>query len=263
MLKLISICWVGAVLPLAAVVAGCSGTAAPAGGPVRVEISHVLGAAPLQFEAATAHRTAAGEDFTVSKLRYYLSNVRLRRDDGQWFAAPGKPESSEGYHLIDAAVPASQQFELAQVPPGRYTGIEFLLGIDAARNHAGAQTGTLDPARGLFWSWKTGYIFFAFEGQSPQSRDGAKALTYHVGGEASAARTVFLPLAPKPARVEPRLLPTIHLKADVGRLFDAPQAIRFAELASAMDAKSNAPIADNAATLFVVDHLHHEPLPVQ
>lgn len=261
--KLISPWRIATGLSLAGLLVGCGGAATPAGGPVRVEISHVLGAAPLQLEAATPHRTAAGEDFTVRKLRYYLSNVRLRRDDGQWFAAPGKPESSEGYHLIDAAVPASQQFDIAQVPPGRYTGIEFLLGIDAARNHAGAQTGTLDPARGLFWSWKTGYIFFAFEGHSPQSRDGARALTYHVGGEASAARTVFLPLAPKPARVEPRLRPTIHLKADVGRLFDAPRAIRFAELASAMDAKSSAPIADNAATLFVVDHLHHEPLPAQ
>jgi len=247
----------------AVALAACGAAATPAGSPVRVEISHFAGAAPLVPSDAQAITTASGESFTVSKLRYYLSNVRLRRSDGSWFAAPQNAESSEGYQLIDAAVPASTKFEVANVPPGQYTGIEFLLGIDAARNHAGAQTGALDPARGLFWSWKTGYIFFAFEGHSPQSSDSAKALTYHVGGDAAAARTVFLPLAPKPARVEPRLVPTIHLKADVGRLFDAPQAIRFGELASAMDARSSTPIADNAAAFFAVDHLHHEPLRAQ
>lgn len=165
--------------------------------------------------------------------------------------------------LIDAADAASQRFEIAGVPPGRYTGIELLLGIDAARNHAGAQTGTLDPARGLFWTWKTGHISFVFEGRSPQSGSGGQALRYHVGGAASAARSVFLPLAPKPARVEPCLMPTIHLKADVGRLFDTPHAIRFGELASAMDAVSSAPVADNAAAMFSVDHLHEEPLPAR
>ena len=240
--------------------AACGAASAPAGSPVRVEISHFAGAAPLRLGDAPPITTASGDAFTLSKLRYYLSNFRLRRADGSWFVAPQSAESSEGYHLVDAAVPASTTFEIANVPAGNYTGIEFLIGIDAARNHAGAQTGALDPARGLFWSWKTGYIFFQFEGHSPQSTSSGQTLTYHVGGDATAARTVLLPLAPKPARVEARLVPTIHLKADVGRLFDAPNAIRFGELSAAMDAERVRPIADNVAALFTVDHLHHEPL---
>lgn len=243
----------------AALLAAC-GVDAPAGTPVRVEISHLINGAPLIVGSESSASTAAGEAFTVSKLRYYLSNFRLRRADGSWFAAAQNAESSEGYQLIDAAVPASATFEIANVPAGSYTGIEFLIGVDAARNHAGAQTGALDPTRGLFWSWKTGYIFFLFEGHSPQSASSGQTLTYHVGGDASAARTVLLPLAPKPARVETRLVPTIHLKADVGRLFDAPNTIRFGELSAAMDAERVRPIADNAAALFTVDHLHHEPL---
>lgn len=245
---------------LAAAALTACGAAAPESAPVRVEISHVAGAAPLLLRDAPPITTASGDAFTVGKLRYYLSNFRLRRADGSWFVAQQSAESSEGYHLVDAAVPASTTFEIANVPAGNYTGIEFLIGIDAARNHAGAQTGALDPARGLFWSWKTGYIFFLFEGHSPQSTSSGQTLTYHLGGDDSVARTVMLPLAPKPARVEARLVPTIHLKADVGRLFDAPNAIRFGELSAAMDAARVRPIADNVAALFTVDHLHHEPL---
>ena len=251
--------WKHALNAACALALAACGAAVPESAPVRVEISHVAGAAALTLDA-TPIATASSETFTVGKLRYYLSNFRLRRADGSWFAAAQNAESSAGYQLIDAALPASTTFEITSVPPGQYTGIEFLIGVDAKRNHAGAQTGTLDPTRGLFWSWKTGYIFFAFEGHSPQSTSSGQTLTYHVGGDAKAARTVFLPLAPKPARVEARLVPTIHLKADVGRLFDAPHAIHFAQLSSAMDAAGTAPVADNAAAMFSVDHLHHEPL---
>lgn len=245
-------------LLLAAVLAGCAGQE-EAGSPLRVEISHVVGAAPLQ--ADRSYPTAAGDEFAVTKLRYYLSNVRLRRQDGSWFAARQNPASSEGYYLIDEAVAGSKAFEIAGVPAGTYDGIEFLVGIDAARNTAGAQTGTLDPARGLFWTWKSGYIFFLFEGRSPQSTAAGQALTYHIGGaaEPTLARTVFLPLAPKPARVEAALLPTVHLHADLARVFSGSHEIRIAALDSAMDSHSGLPIADNVAGIFSVDHLHHEP----
>jgi len=244
----------------AAVLVACGGAAAPPGVPVRVEISHLAHGAPLVVGGDTGIATAAGDSFTVSKLRYYLSNFRLRRPDGSWFTAAQDPNSSAGYQLVDAAKPQSGQFEMTGVPPGSYTGIEFLIGVDEARNHAGAQTGALDPLHGLFWTWKTGYIFFQLEGHSPQSASPGQTLTFHIGGGAAATRTVFLPLAPKPARVEARVRPVIHLHADVGQLFDQPHTVRFATLSSAMSAEASAPVADNAAAMFRVDHLHHEPV---
>lgn len=203
-----------------------------AGLSLRVEITHVVGTEPLRLDG-TAYRSAAGDEFTVTRLRYYLSNVRLHRADGSWFTAPRDDRSSQGYYLIDESDAASKTFDIAPVPAGDYDGIEFLVGVDAARNTAGVQSGTLDPARGLFWTWKSGYIFFLFEGRSPQAPAADHALEFHIGGAGAPvlSRTVYLPLAPDAAHVDARLRPLVHLHADIGALFTGAHEIRFADTA--------------------------------
>ena len=237
--------------------AGCGHGAAQGGLPLRIEISHVVGDAPLQL--GDSYKTAAGDVWSAERLRYYLSNFRLRHADGSWFVNPQSADSSRGYFLVDEADAASKQFQIGPLPTGTYSGIEFLVGVDAARNGAGAQTGTLDPARGMFWTWNTGYIFFLFEGHSPQSADAAHALTYHVGGGSAApARSVFLPLQPA-VTVDADNSAEIHLYVDLARLFDGAHTLRFAALSSAMDPQSAALVADNSAGLFRVDHVHRLP----
>lgn len=254
------VCGLSSAVLAAALVTGVAGCNTEKGSPVRIEISHVVGSAPLQL-GGSVYATAGGDSFSVSRLRYYLSNFRLKRKDGSWFVPAADPKSSQGYYLIDEADGASKAFEIVGVPAGEYVGIEFLVGIDTARNTAGVQSGTLDPAHGLFWTWKTGYIFFQLEGSSPQSKLERQGLSFHIGGsdEPSLARTVFLPLAPKPARVESRLLPIIHLHADLAGVFHGVHEISLAETSTAMDSPSGRPFADNIAGIFRVDHLHHEP----
>jgi hypothetical protein len=233
--------------------------------PLSLEISHVVGEQPLQLDDGSAgirYASASGDQFSVARLRYYLSNFRLRRADGSWYQAPADPKSSAGYFLVDAADPASQTFEFIDAPAGDYSGIAFVLGVDDARNSAGAQTGTLDPARGMFWTWRTGYIFLSLEGASPQSTADRHALTFHVGGgggKASLARTVFLPTGDTPLRVRANIEPRLHLHADVGALFHAAHDIHLAELNTVMDASQGSELADNAAAMFRIDHIHHEP----
>ena len=55
-----------------------------------------------------------------------------------------------------------------------------MVGVDSARNVSGAQTGALDPAKGMFWTWNTGYIMAKLEGNSPASPTGI--FEYHIGG---------------------------------------------------------------------------------
>lgn len=249
----------GAVALLALVLAGC-GKDREAGLPLSVEISHLLGERPLQL-GAEAYSLPGGEQLQVERLRYYLSNFRLRRADGSWAAAARSEHDARGYFLVDESEPATRRFDVAGLAPGAYEGIEFLIGVDAARNAAGAQTGGLDPARGMFWTWNTGYIFLKLEGRSPQSTASGQAVSYHVGGGHAAgnARTVYLPLGTKPLKLAPELVATVHLHADLAALFGGEKPLRIAEHASIMDPAGGALVADHYPGLFRVDHVHHEP----
>lgn len=247
------------ILPLLALVLGLGGCTRAPELDVEIDISHLVGSEPLRLDEGR-YRNAAGEEFTVQRLRYYLSLPRLRRADGSWFEPQYPAESAAAYHLVDESRPESRRLRLAGVPAGEYTGIEFLLGVDDARNHAGAQSGALDPAQGMFWTWKSGYIFLKAEGNSPASPASARTFSYHVGGgEPSLARRVYLPFGEKPIRVDQRIRPTVHLAADLGALFAAVNVVSIARLPEAMDPVAAKPLADNAAAMFRVDHLHHEP----
>ena len=242
---------------LAAALALCTAACGPRTAdsqPLRIEISHVVGDQPLQL--GQDYTTAAGDHWSADKLRYYLSNFRLRRSDGGWFVNPQREDRSDGYFLVDEADGSSKQLSIGPVTSGQYGGIEFLIGVDPQRNTAGAQTGTLDPTRGMFWTWNTGYMYLLFEGHSPQSADEAHALSYHVGGGSAApARSVYLPLQPA-ITLDAAHGAEIHLYADVGRLFEGAHTLRFAATASAMDPATATLVEDNSAAMFRVDHVH-------
>ncbi|WP_299693547.1 MbnP family protein [Hydrocarboniphaga sp.] len=232
--------------------------------PLHVEISHVVGEQPLQL--GSDYALADGDHLSIDKLRYYLSNFRLRRHDGSWSAGERSERDARAYFLVDESQPGSKTLSVDGFAAGDYEGLEFLIGVDAARNAAGAQTGALDPEHGMFWTWNTGYIFFKLEGHSPQSTATGHSLSYHIGGSrepANNARTVYLPLGTKPLKLAAELTSTVHLHADIAALFQSPSqspdALSIAEHANIMDPAGGKLVADRYAELFRVDHVHHEP----
>lgn len=243
------------LLPLFVVLAACR-QATPSLPAIQVEISHVVGTAPLVIGEALT--TPAGETLHVKRLHYYLSNPRLLRADGSWQAPPKDLQSPEGYYLIDSAKPETTRFLLPPAPAGEYSGVEFTIGVDETRNGSGAQTGALDPAHGMFWTWATGYIHFKLEGTSPASPEAEHTVTLHLGGN-GLQRTVFLPFAPKPVRVSADIQPTVHLHADLAAFLGGTAPLKFAEQPLVMQAKDGLPLADRLGSLLSVDHIHHEP----
>lgn len=55
------------------------------------------------------------------------------------------------YFLIDASDAGSTTIAL-QALPGKYDQVAFTIGVDSIRNISGAQTGALDPGKGMFWT---------------------------------------------------------------------------------------------------------------
>jgi hypothetical protein len=118
-----------------------------------------------------------GETFRPDIFRFYIGKIRPALNSD----TTTKDFPDEGYHLIDFSDSAATTVHL-QVPEGVYDEIHFLLGVDSIDQTSGAQSGALDPVRGMFWTWNTGYLSLKIEGTSPDSREPFHAFSYHIGG---------------------------------------------------------------------------------
>jgi hypothetical protein len=204
------------------------------------------------FALNTEYTKADGQTFKATKFKYLFSNVKLTRADGTEYLVP------ESYYLVDAAVPTSTHFLLNNVPVGNYTGMSFILGVDAVRNSSGAQTGALDPGNDLYWSWSQGYIFLKMEGTSAQSP--TSALVFHVGG-ANNIRTISPSFGTAVLPVVGGHIPEIHMGVNPLALFENAAApannVNFVSTYNVMAGADATRIADNyTAGMFTVEHIH-------
>lgn len=120
----------------------------------------------------SVYSNAWGEQYSVNKLKYYISNCFIPGSDQ-------RPEN-DPYHLMNAA-DTNNSFELS-LKPGDYKTMQFLLGVDSAKNCSGAQTGALDPMNDMFWTWNSGYVMFKLEGASTSSTADLQRIEHHIGG---------------------------------------------------------------------------------
>lgn len=223
-------------------------------GSVALDLTHVMGTAPLAFDG-TSYTKSDGQIFKVTKFKYLLSNVQLLRADGTAYAAP------ESYYLVDVAQTATLHLVVPGVPLAHYTGLRFVVGVDAARNTAGAQTGALDPNNDLYWDWTADYVFLKMEGTSPQAPYAAAAaeggLRFHIGDNGT-QRTITLVGSPLVVAATQAL--TVHLRVNVLALFDnagAPSKnIDFSKTSDVMGGAGARAVADNyAAGLFTLERV--------
>ncbi len=125
------------------------------------------------------------EKYTVSKLKYYVSNIS--------FTTKGKQETDKKVYLIDA----SKNDSIIKYNQKKMVGIAFTIGVDSALNCSGAQSGALDPLNDMFWTWNNGYVFFKLEGTSSSSTADKNRIEQHIGGyknEYKTQRRIFLPI---------------------------------------------------------------------
>ncbi|MEX6687798.1 hypothetical protein QTN47_09855 [Danxiaibacter flavus] len=193
-----------------------------------------------------SYKTSFDEPFTVRRFKYYISNIQLQDDHQQWHKV-----SSECF-LVDAEDPASQAITVNHGLKN-IKSIKFLLGVDSIKNVSGVQTGTLDPARGMFWTWNSGYIVAKLEGKSSVSKALGRYMTYDVGGYKpgeNASRWIVLPLTPA---TKNKPLQAISIKADVLAWFKGENKILIAENAVCHEPGILAmKLADNYSHMFSI-----------
>ncbi|MFM1999057.1 MAG: hypothetical protein RL204_1004 [Bacteroidota bacterium] len=120
----------------------------------------------------------------IDVLKYYVSNVKLMRDDSVVFDAVGR------FVLVDIRDTSSMLVTLEVEPTIFFNKIKFDIGIDSATNLKGALGGALDPTKGMYWAWHSGYINFKLEGSSSECKSRKNKFQYHLGGYASPFSTL-------------------------------------------------------------------------
>lgn len=224
------------------------------GGPaaaVQLRFSHTAADRPMELGRLIAN--PHGEPYTLSAFAYYISNLALVDTNGLVVTLPVT------YHLINEQQPASKEQRI-NVPEGTYRALQFTIGVDSTRNVSGVQSGSLDPANGMFWSWNTGYIFAKMEARSPVSTAPLNNVTYHIGGFRTGENTL--------QRVElsfPELLqarqggqPVVLLTANADAWFTGVSEITIAAEAFSMNPGSLAMrISDNYRNMFRVTQVQN------
>jgi hypothetical protein len=130
-----------------------------------------------------------GDSVLIETMRFYVSNLEFL-NEGKVVA-----QDKNTAHLIDAEIPQSLHFFVELPQKITYNQLRFNLGIDSLTNVSGAIGGDLDPTKGMYWTWQSGYINFKLEGKNPHCKTRNNEFQVHLGGYASphnALQTIVL-----------------------------------------------------------------------
>lgn len=233
-------------------------------GKIVLKFDNIVGTQTL-IRGETYINPLTGESFQVTSLRYFVSNIKLHKADGSEYVVP----QDDSYFLIDEEKSNSKRIVI-NVPENDYVSVTFIIGVDSLRNTMplDKRKGALDisgEAQGMYWTWNSGYIFFFFEGISPQLNHQDEEFRYHIGfygGYSTPTlnniRSTTLDFGRDVAKVRKDKTPEVHIMLDLLRVFNGSTfVLKIAENQEIMFSPISAKIADNVKEAFFYDHIHN------
>jgi len=124
------------------------------------------------IELNTIYSLTDSSKIEITTCRFYVSNFS--------FFSKGKllTQNKEAF-LIDLENPESLSIDNLD---GYFDQLIFNLGIDSSTNVAGILDGDLDPIKGMYWTWNSGYINFKLDGSITNNTGKKIPFEYHLGG---------------------------------------------------------------------------------
>jgi len=192
-------------------------------GNVKITFINCMGNQTMSLDST--YTNCWNESFTISQLKYYISNIALQTSDHR---VTGEQNS---YHLVNEAENFSKSFSF-YLSPDKYTSISFLIGVDSLKNVSGAQTDALDPLNGMFWTWNSGYIMFKMEGNSPQSSAINNKIEYHIGGFAwadNAVKKMVINFPGAPVSLNKKNITEIIIRTNLDKFWNATNKLKITQ----------------------------------
>lgn len=189
-----------------------------------IKFKAVMDTVPLEF--GKSYQNFFKQSFSVKTFKFYVHGIEMiNTDSGKVFRT-----GADKYYLVDFSDSTTTELKLA-VLPYQYNRLGISIGVDSVHNVSGAQTGALDPVKGMFWTWNSGYIMAKLEGNSPASTAPGGVFEYHIGGFKEPDNVLRKPvlLFPFGQSIDLKAGSTseITVTANVGAWFYNPHDIRF------------------------------------
>lgn len=218
-------------------------------GTIKFTFTNTVKGNPIQLNTGI-YTNNFGEQYNISKFKYYISHTGLSNI--------ASTVTNKEYYLIDENIASSKSISF-DVPVGSYTAINFLLGVDSARNVSGAQSGALDPLNDMFWTWNSGYIMAKMEGISPQSTIVNNKVEYHIGGFAGANSvlkniSIVVPVSSlNKIDIREGKISEVFIEADFDKWWQGSYNLKIADVPSVtMPGALAKSISDNYANMFSI-----------
>jgi hypothetical protein len=204
----------------------------------QITILPVFGDKPITEDTWFVNKN--GDSIQFDNIRFYLSNIELGIDDKTWVNDTSKA------HLIDVFEPNSLKINYPKIAYKYVKSIRFNIGIDSLTNVSGALSGDLDPQKGMYWAWQSGYVNMKIEGRSPQCKSRKNVFQYHIGG--------YLPPFYAMKHVELPILDVytegVILKIDFSKFFESIQVAT--QNSIMMPCKEAVALADLSVLMFSI-----------
>jgi hypothetical protein len=225
-----------------------------------LNFNNVVGSEELRLNTGM-YTNAAGEEFTVRSLHYFISNISLVKTDGSEYVVP----QDSSYFLIEESSSINTMPNL-KIPEGEYKELRFIIGVDSLRStmDLSKRTGILIPTITTYFDENSGYIFLNLEGTSPQAPQAN--YQFNIGGYGGKTsptfnniKTVSLDLTAKGiSKIIEGKQSVISIKADIARVFTGSQNISLATNSVVQFEPFSINIANNYALMFSHDGTGNE-----
>ncbi|MGC4039377.1 MAG: hypothetical protein QM710_00885 [Flavobacterium sp.] len=164
---------------------------------------------PLQL--GKKYISASKDTLAVENFKCYVSNIQIEYEDRTVFI------QNNSYHLLDSNNPKSFRLPVTKRNDKPISKITFNIGIDSITNNSGALPDDLDPVKGMYWAWQSGYINMKVEGKSKSCKTRKNEFSFHIGGYLEpyySMRRIEIPIQ-KPQATDNQ----IDIAIDLGRFF--------------------------------------------
>lgn len=129
-----------------------------------------------QLSLNNYYLTNRNDSMLFTTFKFYISNIELISENKTVWKV------DQGFYLLDLEDTNSFKIESLIPQSLKFNQISFDLGIDSLTNVSGAIGGALDPTKGMYWTWQSGYINLKLEGNFKSSSAEDNEFVFHLGG---------------------------------------------------------------------------------